>query len=129
MLVHAGCWHRPRTDGFVFFKHEDTGGGPGLVEKGAVASWAALFRPGLGWAAARAFPGALKRGLGRGPDGPRLVLKDVPAQRRSQRRVGRRWTTALTPYRPNAFVAPGSALEIPPRSFGSALRLGRNNRL
>ena len=47
MLVHAGCWHRPRTDGFVFFKHEDTGGGPGLVEKGAVASWAALFHPSL----------------------------------------------------------------------------------
>ncbi len=37
-----------------------------------------------GGAAARTFPGALKRGLGRGPDGPRLVFKDVPAQRRSQ---------------------------------------------
>ncbi len=49
MLVHAGCWHRPRTDGFVFFKEEDTGGGPGLVEKGAVASWAAPFRSGFGW--------------------------------------------------------------------------------
>ncbi len=29
--------------------------------------------------ALRAFPGALKRGLGRGPDGPRRVLKDVHA--------------------------------------------------
>ncbi len=28
-------------------------------------------------AAAHAFPGALKRGLGRGPDGPRRVFKDV----------------------------------------------------
>jgi len=46
MLVHAGCWHRPRTDGFVFFKPEDTGGGPGLVEKGAVASWASLPQGG-----------------------------------------------------------------------------------
>ncbi len=38
-----------------------------------------------GGAAPRAFPGALKRGLGRGPDGPRLVFKDVPAQSRSRR--------------------------------------------
>ncbi len=29
--------------------------------------------------ALRAFPGALKRGLGRGPDGPRRVFKDVHA--------------------------------------------------
>ena len=29
--VDAGCWHRSRTDGFVFFKPEDTGGGPGLA--------------------------------------------------------------------------------------------------
>ncbi len=28
MLVPGGCWHRPRTDGFVFFKQEDTSGGP-----------------------------------------------------------------------------------------------------
>ena len=35
--------------------------------------------------AARVLPGALKRGLGRGPDGPRRVFKDVPAQRCSQR--------------------------------------------
>ena len=39
--------------------------------------------------AAAALPGALKRGLGRGPDGPRHIFKDVPAQRRSQLSWGR----------------------------------------
>ena len=61
MLVDAGCWHRPRTDGFVFFKPEDTGGGPGLMEKGVVASWAALFHPGL---APRTTPGRREEGGG-----------------------------------------------------------------
>ncbi len=72
------------------------------MERGAVPSWVALFILASGGAAARVLPGALKRGLGRGPDGPRRVFKDMPAQRRSQRRVWRGWATALPTYRPTA---------------------------
>ncbi len=72
--------------------------------------------------ASSAAPGALKRGLGRGPDGPRRVLKDVPEQRRSQPRVGRGWlpTYRLTALPP--LLRPGSAVRIRPRSFDPALR-------
>ena len=70
MLVHAGCWYRPRTDGFVFFKQEDTGGGPEASgERGGCFVGRPFFILASGGAAARVLPGALKRGLGRGLTG------------------------------------------------------------
>ena len=62
---------------------------PELAQKGRSLRGPPLFILASGGAAARVLPGALKRGLGRGPDGPRRVFKDVPAQRRSQLSWGR----------------------------------------
>ncbi len=70
--VNAGCWHRPRTDGFVFFKQEDTAVGRGLrlCELGLGSSHDVMTR--------------LHEPLGT-EDGGQLRLQDLERPRRDRR--------------------------------------------